>query len=422
MTSDALGLLAVGGFVALIACLVARSRLSPGLKAVLVAALALRVVGGILRYAVLWGVYDGVGDAVAYYGEGLALADDLRHLDLTSFSELYGAFGGGIIGTRFVYLPTALVLMLVGPSMLAGFIAFSLIAFVGLLCFAEAFRRTYPDARVTSYAALLLLFPSLWYWPSSIGKEALLFLAVGLVTLGFVGNGRRPAWITLLLGISLVFLVRPELAGVLALAFAITQLIVSRRHATSLASVLSGAALAALGIGVLWWASQTLGLASLGVTDVQSFVETHPTRRIEHGTLVDAPALTPLGAPQALANVLARPFVWEASNPMVMLSAIELLVLWGLVWRRRRHLRAALGSWRDDRALAFSFSFVLVYGLALGFIVVNVGIIARQRTLLLPALFLLLARPLPLTGVVRLQTGTGAPAHTTSFRPAAIDA
>jgi hypothetical protein len=94
--------------------------------------------------------------------------------------------------------------------------------------------------------------------------------------------------------------------------------------------------------------------------------------------------------PQALANTLFRPYVWEASSALLAISAAEILVLIALVIWRRRALWASLRGWRTHRLIGFCIVFVILYGLMLGYSMSNVGIIARQRVLLLPMLLLLL--------------------------------
>ena len=49
-----------------------------------------------------------------------------------------------------------------------------------------------------------------------------------------------------------------------------------------------------------------------------------------------------------------------------------------------------LKNWRADRFLRFSIPFILTYSVLLGMLMVNLGIIARQRVFLFPFLFLLL--------------------------------
>jgi hypothetical protein len=90
----------------------------------------------------------------------------------------------------------------------------------------------------------------------------------------------------------------------------------------------------------------------------------------------------------AMINVLTRPWPWEARNATSLLAALELLMFWGILWYRRKNLKRALANWRSDPLLRIAVPFIVIYSVSLGLLVVNLGIIARQRVFLFPFLFL----------------------------------
>src|SRR5207302_1290095 len=73
---------------------------------------------------------------------------------------------------------------------------------------------TYPDGDLRRYALLVFFFPTLLFWPSSIGKEAFMILALGAAALGaaqlFVGRFRGLVWLAL--GLWGAAVVRPHMA------------------------------------------------------------------------------------------------------------------------------------------------------------------------------------------------------------------
>ena len=74
----------------------------------------------------------------------------------------------------------------------------------------------------------------------------------------------------------------------------------------------------------------------------------------------------------------------------MLVSALEGLVLIGLVIWRRRQIWNSLRNARRNRLIGFSITFLVLYATMLGFAIANLGIIARQRVLVLPMLLLLL--------------------------------
>lgn len=99
---------------------------------------------------------------------------------------------------------------------------------------------------------------------------------------------------------------------------------------------------------------------------------------------------TLLGAITAPVTVLFRPFPWEAHNVQAMFASLESLLWLGLFWHRRRIFGARLHSSRGDPWVAFALVYSAIMIVALT-IAANFGIIARQRTSLLPFLWILFA-------------------------------
>ena len=59
----------------------------------------------------------------------------------------------------------------------------------------------------------------------------------------------------------------------------------------------------------------------------------------------------PSGIPIALVNILTRPWPWEARNAMALLSSLEILGLWAIVFYRRKNFFHALKTWRSNPLL-----------------------------------------------------------------------
>jgi hypothetical protein len=389
VSSDTVGLFFILALICAALGVLAFSPLPRALKAIICVGLGLRVLGATARYGVMVGVYDGVGDAVRYYREGLVYAERFRLLDFSPLWDTAQWHSQTWWGTQFMFFPSGLVLSLIGPTMLGEFIVFSLFAFVGLVCFVVAFHRAFPDAPIARYAAWLLLFPSLWFWPSSVGKESITLLGIGLTTLGFVGKHGRMRVIPLLLGLTLVFSIRPQVVSVLVGCAALAQWL-SLRGRWSIGRITQGIAIVAIALTVVSYSGRELGIGSFDAEGVGSYVAADDARRVTGGSGIDAVTVGLSGAPVAVINVLFRPFPWEADNAMMLLSSGEILGLWLLLVWRRRAVSAAIRQFHSSRFIALSLSFVVLYSVALGMVMSNLAIIARQRIFLFPFLFILM--------------------------------
>lgn len=389
--------------VALLAGVVISGRrpdLAPAVRNLLLAGLALRIVGSSLRYEVFFRFYEGGGDAGVYYYMGLFYAEHLRALDFgILFDSSLWALGQWW-GTQFIRFLSGFVLAVIGPSMRAEFLAFSLLAFGGLLLYGRAFRQAYPWVRPELYLRWILLWPSLWFWPSSVGKEAAILLALGLAAAGHVGDGRKPNWLLLAAGIGLAFAIRPHVAAVLIVSAALSSWFLAQRRG---GSVLRTVLVALLALVVTVAAFQRLGVDT-DIDSVQDFMQQRAQMTSTGGSEIAVSSGGWSSVPMAFVNILMRPFPWEAHHALAMVSSLEMVALWFLVWRRRKNLWKALRQWNRNRFLSFALIFTLFYVVMIGLVFFNLGIIARQRVLVFPSLFLLLeARAIPAGYVARLK-------------------
>lgn len=386
------GFIMVLALVFVIGCLVARSRLPQPLKMVVYAALALRVFGSMARYAVLFGLYRGSGDARAYYSRGLEYAERFTQFDFSPFYDpsLWLRGQDKWWGTQFVSFPSGVTLSAIGPSLLGSFLVFSLLAMLGLVGFGLAFRRARPEVPVSRYLIWVFLFPSLWYWPSSLGKDALLLMGLGLAVAGYLGPRDRIQWPLLAIGLFFVFAIRPQVAAVVMLSIILAQWL-SGKDGWNLRRVSQGIAILVAGFGLIYLSMSFVGVSTFDAEGVTSYIEQEAGSAALGESAVRDAGVGIAGMLQAPFIILFRPFPWEARNLMALFSSLEIWAFWALAWWRRRHVLEAIRRWRQDRLLRLAVPFILIYSVTLGMLIVNMGIIARQRIFLFPFLFLFFA-------------------------------
>jgi hypothetical protein len=387
---DGFGFLLVSAAALLLAG-VAATRPIPGMvKRLLLLGVVLRIVGSLLRYEVLYRVYDGIGDAVGYFSMGVLYSARLLDFDFSIFSS-ENWWAGNWWGTQFIRYLSGLVIAVIGPTMRGEFLFFSLLAFLGLCFFGLAFARAYPHLSSHRYLAWLWLWPSLWFWSSSVGKDSILLLAGGLVTAGYVGRKDRIRWFLLIPGLLLAVAVRPHVAAIMILVMTSAHWLGLGKERWTLWRVAQGVALALLAVVVIQNALGQLGLEDADTEGVEEFVAKRTVLATGGGSAIEAPASGLSAIPMAFVNILMRPFPWEAHNPQALIASLELVVFWAVIWRRRRRVWQVLRyGWRSDRFLRFALPMSAAYVIMIGLVFGNLGIIARQRILVFPFLLLLL--------------------------------
>ncbi|MDA7980866.1 MAG: hypothetical protein MPJ50_19095 [Pirellulales bacterium] len=367
--------------VAFMLCaIVSAMRLPSGVKVIVSLAVALRFAGAYARQLM-------AADAIVYFRWGETYAYYFSRLDFSPLISPDLWRSQSWYGTNFMGYIAGLVMTFVGSSWLGTFFAFGLISFLGLVAYAIAYRRSFPGAPYKAYWAWIFLLPSLWFWPSSIGKESVMMVGLGVATLGFAGKHGRSNWAVVLAGLALTFCIRPQVVVVFLFAAVLSAWL--QFEAWSSKKVLQAVALFVFGCAGMWFALSTTLDGEVDAETVEKYIDSNAARNNNGGSSVEGVGIGPSSIVLAPVNVLFRPFVWEAHNLSSLASAIELLFIWGLIFVRRREVIAAVRMWRQHRMLRFAVPFVTFYVVGLGMNLSNLGLLARQRVLVFPLLFMI---------------------------------
>src|SRR5690606_24415998 len=123
---------------------------------------------------------------------------------------------GGVefsFGTAAVSYITIFFASILGLSFLGTFVAYSLFGYIGLMAFDASLRiATENKSRYIACVATLIVFlPSVSFWTSAIGKDALSFMSAGLILWAALKPARR-TWL-IVMSVLIMLLVRPHMAG-----------------------------------------------------------------------------------------------------------------------------------------------------------------------------------------------------------------
>lgn len=369
---------------------VARDDELPWLHTTLQIAFGLKLLGALGRYYVAYVVYAGAADAQRYNLYG-ATYYRLWRDGVISFEW------GGKQGTQWMELITTALYTVIGPSPLAAFLIFATFAFWGQYFLFRAFRTALPEGNAKRYAVLVLVLPSLLYWPSSIGKESWLMLFVGVTALGaarlFSHQGH--GILLLVVGAAGTALLRPHLAVLLFAALFVAQLFrPTAARTTGVVSKVAGVVvLGAAAVLLTTQSASFLGIDDLSLQAVSDTVNSASEQASEgNSSFESSPIQSPVDLPRAVVTVLFRPFPFEAHNAQMLIQGLEGLLLIYLTvkaWPQLRHLPSLM---RRNPYVTFCVVYVLAFVWAFsGF--GNFGILARQRVLMIPFFLVLLALP-----------------------------
>lgn len=350
-----------------------------------------KVAGTIARYLMVTVVYhEGLGDSYQYYRAGVSIAEAFAN------GEALVTTGYASFGTQVLEMITGGFFIVFTPDFLGGFMMFTCFAFAGQIMFYAAFRRWAEPTQLKPYAILIFLLPTYAFWPSSIGKDAIVVFCLGGAAyfIARLLDRYEFKWVLALAPFVLLLgLVRIHIAALVVAAMLGTTIIAKARGKPDLMRTFRRFAIigvsAAAGLVALRLFPDIFGFDFSSTEGVDTFAADVVRRTSKSGTIAEGGAVTsPLDVPGAIALALFRPWILEANEIQHYFAALETTFLAGLtLWR----LRAMIGNWRSWRSNAYLvFCTIYVLGFSIAFSVIrNLGIIARQRGQIL-ALFLVI--------------------------------
>jgi hypothetical protein len=364
----------------------------PWLGRWLVYAVILKEIASILRYK----TFENGGDATIYDKFGK------RFLDV--WLNKAGAVAPQLDDIRksnFLRWFTGIVYYLFGRDLIAGFVVYALMAFVGSYLWYRAAAEALPFLDRRLYFVLVFFAPSIAFWPASVGKEALMQLGIGSAALGTAHllKGRLVRGLAVAApGAWLMWVVRPHLLALVTLgaagAFLVGKSPRRAKAAVAQSSLVKPIGLIVVGVLAVFAVSQgakSLGLPSLTLGSVQAELDatTASTGQGSSSFNNGGNSLSPLHLPQGATTVLLRPFPWEVDSPLQILASLEGLALAAFIVYRRKSVALSLRRMRTSPFLFYCWTVTLLYAITFQAFA-NFGLLVRERSLVLPAMYVLL--------------------------------
>lgn len=344
--------------------------------------IAIRLFAVVAYAFVAFSIYGGGADPVIYYRWGNIFAGYFREFDLAPFFDSTTWRGPAFVGTNFVGYPAAILTLIVGESYRGTWLMFSALCLSALFYFAKVFYRAYGGIDYKKYLYILIIYPSLWFWTANVSKDTWMFFGAAIFLTGMVNKKQKQSLLIMAFGLFWCYLVRPQVAAMLAFSLAGAYFLGSFRklnfHNIFILTVAS--------VGALYFLS-VVGVSD--ITEVGDFAESQ-RRKSSYGGSEITIAQGPLGFIQAPLNVLLRPFPWEVNSFLQVISFFDIYFIWFLVFKNWSAVKRAFFSVRRDRLIAFCFVFIALFAVGAGLALVNIGLIARQRIILYPFMFMII--------------------------------
>ncbi|PWL32313.1 hypothetical protein [uncultured Roseivirga sp.] len=341
-----------------------------------------RIFAVIAYAAVVFSIYGGAGDPVVYFRWGQRFVDYFRQFDLSPFFDRELWRGPAFAGTNFVGYPAAVAILFVGESFRGTWLLYSSLCLIGLFYFAKVFYRAYGGVEYKTYLYLLVFYPSLWFWTANVSKDTWMVFGVAVFLTGMVSKNRKQSIYVMVFGLFWCYLVRPQLAAILAFALAGAYFIGSLKKLT-----FKNVFVLILAVVGAFYFLSVVGVED--VTEVTDFAQ-DTQRKSSYGGSEISVSDGPLKFVQAPVNILLRPFPWEVGGFLQIISFFDIYFIWYLAFKNWRSVKRSFSMIRKDRLIAFCFIFIGLFAVGAGLALVNLGLIARQRIILYPFMFMII--------------------------------
>jgi hypothetical protein len=371
-------------------------------------AFVLKVVGG-LMFTTIYVYYYQFGDTFLYHRGATVLADTLINdpgsyfrlllsenanlpLDLQDFSQSISYSRGA--EEWFMVKVLSPIVLVAFNSYLVTTLFMSTIAFWGGWKLFQVLRHFVPKKSFFAFGATFLL-PSVIFWGSGIMKDTFTLAGLNLIIYYLFYSIYQWRWkLSRILLIFLLAFFVFKLKGYIIIAFipgllfGINVVAKNRIQELVLRRVLS---LFFLGItGTILLVGPTFlanASAKYNLASVEGRVKGFHTWHTDVGGStynLGEVDYSPLGVvkkiPQALNVTFFRPYLWEASSPVVLVAAIESFLLFGLFLYLLIKLKYRIFNLIFAQPMLLTFFFYcLIAGFIVGFTSYNFGALGRYK-------------------------------------------
>jgi len=389
-------------------------------------ALLLKMVGAI-AVGLIYQFYYGGGDTFSYYTHGASHIVRAFYENFSAGLKLLTANGEFDAETYkysskiwmyrdqtsyFIVRIAAVFGVLTYNSYASVALFFGFFSFWGLWLMYQSFYKIYPELNKW-FAVAIFFIPTVFFWGSGILKDTVTLGATGFLVYAFIQvffERRNIIWNLLLLGLSMYIIISVKLYIFLSLMPALILwffLYKIGRIQSSVAKVMIAPFLLIVGGFLAYYVALKAGednnryaldqiaeTAQVTAYDIRYWTGKDAGSGYSLGELDGTFGSMIILAPQAVNVALFRPYLWEVSNPLMLLSALEALLLLGLtirVFYRNKFVHIAQSI--RTPIILFCIGFAIIFAFGVGISTYNFGTLSRYRIVMVPfyliALFLL---------------------------------
>ena len=324
--------------------------------------LVMGLVHFIITFASYGFILGSVADAKHYYSESISITD----WGLSYLSN----------GTSFIVFLNYMLVQWLQLSFLGCFLVFSFISYLGCLKLFDVIIDLTDRKYNVSY--LLLLLIGTHFWTVSLGKDALMFYAMCCLCYNIYFDKPRSHYI---LPLMLIGFIRLHVLIFVLVGGGVSYVFTNKKIKTQTKFVFAGLVLGALLFLIPFFLKE---IAVTNISDIEGKLQSSMNANVEGGAGID---LKDSNLVVKWFSYMFRPFVFEARNPMFLVSALENLVWLYIFFIIIRGL--FFEKIKTNYILWSYIGIILACTLPLAYTLANFGISMRQKIMIFPFFLIL---------------------------------
>ena len=324
--------------------------------------LVMGLVHFIITFASYGFILGSVADAKHYYSESVSITD----WGLSYLSN----------GTSFIVFLNYMLVQWLQLSFLGCFLVFSFISYLGCLKLFDVIIDLTDRKYNVSY--LLLLLIGTHFWTVSLGKDALMFYAMCCLCYNIYFDKPRSHYI---LPLMLIGFIRLHVLIFVLVGGGVSYVFTNKKIKTQTKFVFAGLVLVALLFLIPFFLKE---IAVTNISDIEGKLQSSMNANVEGGAGID---LKDSNLVVKWFSYMFRPFVFEARNPMFLVSALENLVWLYIFFIIIRGL--FFDKIKTNYILWSYIGIILACTLPLAYTLANFGISMRQKIMIFPFFLIL---------------------------------
>ena len=324
--------------------------------------LVMGLVHFIITFASYGFILGSVADAKHYYSESVSITD----WGLSYLSN----------GTSFIVFLNYMLVQWLQLSFLGCFLVFSFISYLGCLKLFDVIIDLTDRKYNVSYLFLLLI--GTHFWTVSLGKDALMFYAMCCLCYNIYFDKPRSHYI---LPLMLIGFIRLHVLIFVLVGGGVSYVFTNKKIKTQTKFVFAGLVLVALLFLIPFFLKE---IAVTNISDIEGKLQSSMNANVEGGAGID---LKDANLIVKWFSYMFRPFVFEARNPMFLVSALENLVWLYIFFIIIRGL--FFDKIKTNYILWSYIGIILACTLPLAYTLANFGISMRQKIMIFPFFLIL---------------------------------